>query len=42
MTDIRIWIDLSHAERAAMAIGDRLIALRTKYALGASDISGKS
>jgi len=35
MTDIRIGIDLSHAENAAMAVRDRLIALRSKYALGA-------
>ncbi len=35
MTDLRIGIDLSHAERNAIAVRDRLIALRTKYALGA-------
>jgi len=35
MTDLRIGIDLSHAERAAMAMRERLIALRTKYDLGA-------
>jgi hypothetical protein len=35
MTDIRIGIDLSHAENAAMAVRERLIALRSKYALGA-------
>jgi len=35
MTDLRIGIDLSHAERAAMAMRERLIALRTKYELGA-------
>lgn len=35
MTDLRVGIDLSHAERAAMAMRDRLIALRSKYALGA-------
>ncbi len=35
MTDLRIGIDLSHAERNAMAVRDRLIALRSKYALGA-------
>ncbi|MFM7611398.1 MAG: hypothetical protein ACKO9A_21325 [Alphaproteobacteria bacterium] len=35
MTDIRIGIDLSHAENAAMAARNRLIALRGKYALGA-------
>ncbi|MCA3417867.1 MAG: hypothetical protein INF88_03120 [Roseomonas sp.] len=35
MCDLRICIDLSHAERNAMAVRERLIALRTKYALGA-------
>ena len=35
MTDLRIGIDLSHAERNAIAVRDRLIALRTEYALGA-------
>ncbi|MFN6265879.1 MAG: hypothetical protein ACK45D_06515, partial [Alphaproteobacteria bacterium] len=35
MTDLRIGIDLSHAERNAIAVRDRLIALRIKYALGA-------
>ena len=35
MTDLRIGIDLSHAERNAIAVRDRLIALRNKYALGA-------
>ena len=34
MTDLRIGIDLSHAERAAMAMRERLIALRAKYAIG--------
>jgi len=35
MSDLRIGIDLSHAERNAIAVRERLIALRTKYALGA-------
>jgi hypothetical protein len=35
MTDLRIGIDLSHAERNAIAVRDTLIALRTKYDLGA-------
>ena len=35
MTDLRIGIDLSHAERNAIVVRERLIALRTKYALGA-------
>jgi hypothetical protein len=35
MSDLRIGIDLSHAERNAIAMRERLIALRTKYALGA-------
>ena len=35
MSDLRIGIDLSHAERNAIAVRDRLITLRTKYALGA-------
>ena len=35
MTDLRIGTDLSHAERNAIAVRDRLIALRNKYALGA-------
>lgn len=35
MTDLRIGIDLSHAKRGAMAMRERLIALRTKYDLGA-------
>jgi len=34
MSDLRISIDLSHAERNAIALRERLIALRTKYALG--------
>ena len=34
MSDLRIGIDLSHAERNAIALRERLIALRTKYALG--------
>ena len=34
MTDLRIGIDLSHAERNAIALRERLIALRAKYALG--------
>jgi hypothetical protein len=34
MTDPRIVIDLSYAERNAIAVRERLIALRTKYALG--------
>ena len=34
MSDLRIGIDLSHAERNAMAVREMLIALRTKYALG--------
>ena len=34
MTDLRIGIDLSHAERNAIAVREMLIALRTKYALG--------
>ncbi|MCA3277805.1 MAG: hypothetical protein ING10_00895 [Roseomonas sp.] len=33
MTDLRIGIDLSHAERSAIAVRERLIALRTKYVL---------
>ena len=35
MSDLRISIDLSHAERNAIALRERLIALRSKYALGA-------
>jgi hypothetical protein len=35
MSDLRIGIDLSHAERNAIVVRERLIALRTKYALGA-------
>ena len=35
MTDLRIGIDLSQAERTAMAMRERLIALRTKYDLSA-------
>lgn len=35
MTDLRIVIDLSYAERNAVAVRESLIALRTKYALGA-------
>ena len=34
MSDLRICIDLSHAERNAIAVREMLIALRTKYALG--------
>ena len=34
MSDLRICIDLSYAERNAMAVREMLIALRTKYALG--------
>jgi hypothetical protein len=34
MSDLRICIDLSHAERNAMAVRERLIALRAKYAIG--------
>jgi hypothetical protein len=34
MTDLRIRIDLSHAERNAIAVREMLIALSTKYALG--------
>lgn len=41
MTDLRIGIDLSHAERNAIAVRDRLIALRTKYALGAYEYCKK-
>ncbi|MFM7303603.1 MAG: hypothetical protein ACKO4X_09805 [Alphaproteobacteria bacterium] len=37
MTDLRIGIDLSHAENASMAVRERLIALRNKYALGADE-----
>lgn len=33
MSDLRIGIDLSHAERNAIALRERLIALRVKYAL---------
>jgi hypothetical protein len=33
MTDLRIRIDLSHAERNAIAVREMLIALSTKYAL---------
>ena len=35
MSDLRICIDLSHAERNAIAVREMLIALRTKYDLGA-------
>ena len=35
MSDLRIGIDLSHAERNAIAVREMLIALRTKYDLGA-------
>ena len=35
MTDLRMGIDLSYAERNAIAVRERLIALRTKYDLGA-------
>jgi hypothetical protein len=35
MSDLRICIDLSHAERNAIAVRGMLIALRTKYDLGA-------
>ncbi|MCA3397064.1 MAG: hypothetical protein INF85_15640 [Roseomonas sp.] len=41
MTDLRISIDLSHAERNAIAVRERLIALRTKYALGAYEYCKK-
>ncbi|MCA3309516.1 MAG: hypothetical protein ING03_08750 [Roseomonas sp.] len=34
MSDLRICIDLSYAERNAIAVREMLIALRTKYALG--------
>jgi len=34
MSDLRICIDLSHAERNAIAVREMLIALSTKYALG--------
>jgi hypothetical protein len=34
MSDLRIGIDLSHAERNAIAVREMLIALSTKYALG--------
>ena len=34
MSDLRICIDLSHAERTAIAVREMLIALSTKYALG--------
>lgn len=35
MSDLRICIDLSYAERNAIAVREMLIALHTKYALGA-------
>jgi len=35
MSDLRICIDLSHAERNAIGVREMLIALRTKYDLGA-------
>jgi hypothetical protein len=34
MSDLRICIDLSYAERNAIAVREMLIALRTRYALG--------
>ena len=34
MSDLRIGIDLSHAERNAIAVRERPIALRAKYAIG--------
>ncbi|MCA3363483.1 MAG: hypothetical protein ING08_01735 [Roseomonas sp.] len=34
MSNLRIGIDLSHAERNAIALREMLIALRTNYALG--------
>jgi hypothetical protein len=34
MSDLRICIDLSHAERNAIAVREMLIALRAKYAIG--------